>query len=102
MLAINKRFIDDNLQHFLVLERAGYIRNLSGMTRQMMQNVISDEFQKGYSTDLWCGQCVSDMVFKLYRSYFNWLKEQTKDNNTYKDLTDGIIEMNKNLKDDNV
>lgn len=102
MLAINKQFLDDNLQHFLVLERAGYLRNLSGMARQMMQNVISDEFERGYTTDLWCGQCCIDMVFKLYRSYHNWLKGKTNSTETYKDLTEGIIEMNKIFIHDNI
>jgi hypothetical protein len=102
MLAINKQFLDDNLQHFLVLERAGYLRGLSGMTRQMMQNVISDEFQKGYTADLWCGQCCIDMVFKLYRHYHDWLRDKTQSKETFKDLTEGIIEMNKIFIHDNI
>lgn len=69
----NKKFLDDNRHHHTNLVKAFYLRNLDGNVRSMMQRVISEEFQAGYTTDLWCGPCISDMVLKLYRHYDEWL-----------------------------
>lgn len=91
----NKQFIDDSFSHFLVLERAFYLRGLSGTVRLNMQRVISEEFHPGYSADLWCPQCAADMVLKLYRHYHDWLKRETGSTETYKDLSEGIETMNK-------
>lgn len=75
----NKKFLDDNRHHHETLTKAFYLRSLSAETRTRMQQIISEEFQTGYTTDLWCGPCVSDMVLKLYRHYDEWLAAQPKD-----------------------
>lgn len=75
----NKKFLDDNRHHHDTLVKAFYLRSLSGETRSRMQQIISEEFQPGYSTDLWCGPCVSDMVLKLYRHYDEWIAAQPPD-----------------------
>lgn len=92
MLPENEKFIQDNLHHFTVLERAFYLRGLSANVREEMQRVIGVEFQPGYHADLWCPSCVTEMVTTLYRHYYAYLK------NTYnngvevskKDLSEGI------------
>ena len=80
----NKKFLDDNRHHYDVLIKAFYLRHLDGNTRSMMQQVMSEEFQPGYATDLWCAPCVSDMVKLLYSRYDKWIaaqevKEPTKE-----------------------
>lgn len=77
----NKHFLDEHRHHHDTLVRAFYLRSLSAEVRQRMQDVIRDEFQPGYSTDLWCPPCVSDMVLKLYRHYDEWLLKQANDGN---------------------
>lgn len=72
----NIQFLNDNRIHHETLTKAFYMRSLSAETRQRMQDIISQEFQPGYSTDLWCPPCVSDMVKKLYRHYDEWLEKQ--------------------------
>jgi hypothetical protein len=76
MKPVNKQFLDDNRHHHTTLVKAFYLRSLSGATRETMQRVMSEEFQTGYATDLWCPPCVSDMVLALYRNYDNWIASQ--------------------------
>lgn len=73
MKPANKQFLDDNRHHWETLTRAMYLKGLNGNEREGMQRVMSEEFQPGYATDLWCPPCVSDMVLLLYRQYDLWL-----------------------------
>jgi hypothetical protein len=70
------QFLNDNRHHHTTLVKAFYLRSLSGEVRSRMQQIIADEFQPGYSTDLWCGPCISAMVLKLYKHYDEWLAQQ--------------------------
>ena len=78
MTESNKQFLDLNRHHYDVLIKAFYLRHLDGNTRAKMQQVMSDEFQPGYATDLWCPPCVSDMVKALYRRYDEWIAANKK------------------------
>jgi hypothetical protein len=73
------QFLNDNRIHHETLTKAGYVRSLSADVRQRMQDIIGQEFQPGYHTDLWCPPCVSDMVLKLYRHYDEWIEKQTNE-----------------------
>lgn len=95
MTTENKTFLDDNLYHFINLERAFYLKNLMAGTKDRMEQVMGQEFAKGYKADLTCPVCVGDMVKLLYRRYFEWLQSETKSELQYKDFTEGIQEMNK-------
>ena len=72
----DKQFLDDNRHHHDTLVKAFYLRSLSGEVRGKMQDIIGRYWQPGYSTDLWCANCVSDMVVKLYRHYDEWIAQQ--------------------------
>ena len=72
----NIQFLDNNRHHHETLIKAFYMRSLSAEVRTRMQQIIADEFQPGYSTDLWCAPCVTEMVKKLYRHYDEWLAQQ--------------------------
>jgi hypothetical protein len=74
----NIQFLNDNRTHHNTLVNAGYLRGLSAETRQRMQDVIRQEWEPTYHTDLWCGPCVCDMIKKLYRHYDEWLKQQNE------------------------
>lgn len=79
MIPEDIQFLNDNRGHYDTLVNAGYLRGLSGETRQRMQEIIGKYWQPGYHTDLWCGPCVSDMVRKLYRHYDEWLKNNSNE-----------------------
>lgn len=70
------QFLNDNRHHYETLMKAFYLRSLSAEVRTRMQQIIAENFQPGYNTDLWCGPCISDMVKKLYRHYDEWLEKQ--------------------------
>lgn len=72
----NKQFLDEQRHHHETLVKAFYLRSLSGEVRSRMQQIIAEEFQPGYSTDLWCGPCVQAMILKLYKHYDEWLAQQ--------------------------
>lgn len=73
----NRKFLEDNEHTWITLRDAGYMMGLDGNTRSEMVRVLSEEFQPGYATDLWCPPCVADMVTLLYR-YFNDWRERNK------------------------
>lgn len=75
----NKQFLDENRHHYDTLVKAFYLRGLSGETRQRMQDIMAQEFQPGYHTDLWCAPCVTEMVVRLYENYDRWLASQPKE-----------------------
>lgn len=91
------KFLNDNLDHYMVLVRAFYIRGLMGSTRTEMERIIRDNFQPGYHTDLYCTPCITDMVRLLYRLYHDWLRKETGDNEAYTDIPEAIKEMIKKI-----
>lgn len=76
MIPANIQFLNDNRHHHDTLTKAFYLRSLSAEVRQRMQDIIREEWESTYHTDLWCGPCISDMVLKLYRHYDEWIEKQ--------------------------
>jgi len=74
------QFLNDNRDHYDTLIKADYMRGLSAETRQRMQDIIRENWEPAYHTDLWCPPCISNMVKKLYGLYDEWLKQN--ENNT--------------------
>lgn len=72
----NRKFLDDNRHHHNTLVNAGYLRHLNANERDGMQRVMSEEFQKGYTADLWCPDCVAEMVKRLYNEYDKFLERE--------------------------
>lgn len=70
----NKAFLEANRTHWITLRDAQYLRHLDGRTRSEMQRVMGEEFQTGYTADLWCPTCVADMVSMLYHRFEAWEK----------------------------
>lgn len=71
----NKKFLEDNYHHYLTV-KDGYVKGLNAAEREGMQRVMAEEFAPGYSTDLWCGPCVFEMVKLLYTRYEQWKAQQ--------------------------
>lgn len=74
----NKEFLDFNRPHHDTVVKAGFLKNLDAGTRTKMVEIIREEFQPGYATDLWCAPCVFDMVKLVYRYYDEYLDRQAK------------------------
>lgn len=68
----NKAFLEANRHHWITLRDAFYVRHLDGNTRSDMQRIMGEEFRPGYTSDLWCGVCVADMVRALYQEFEKW------------------------------
>jgi hypothetical protein len=72
----NKEFLDKHRHHYDTVIKAGYVKHLNAHEREGMQRVMREEFQPGYTADLWCPPCLFDMVKQLYQRYDNWLAAQ--------------------------
>jgi len=77
MNPVNKKFLEDNRHHWITLRDAKYLRHLDGNTRSRMVQVMSEEFQPGYTADLWCAPCVSEMITTLYQRFEQWEAAQS-------------------------
>lgn len=74
----NRQIFEENLQHYWTLERAGYMVHLSNRDRSNLVRAMSEEFQPGYTADLWCPPCVANMMRQVYRRYLAWKDEEQK------------------------
>lgn len=72
----NKAFLEENRKHWITLRDAKYLRHLDGRTREEMRRVMAEEFVPGYTADLWCPPCVSEMITSLYRYFEDWEARQ--------------------------
>ena len=93
----NKTILDKNLHHWITLERAFYLRGLNHHEQQDILKAIREEWEPNFNPDLWCGTCLADFVKKAYRNYHEWLRAETGETETYKDLSEGIEKMNEIL-----
>jgi hypothetical protein len=68
----NKAFLEANWHHWETLKNAQYLKGLNAHERENFQRIMSEEFQPGYTADLWCPTCCADMVRLLYTRYEAW------------------------------
>lgn len=73
MKAENKQILDEYRPYHTQAINAGTFRG-DARVRENMHRIMSEEFQPGYTTDLWCGSCVFNMIKLLYRHYDEWIK----------------------------
>lgn len=91
----NKAILDNHLPQFINLERAFYVRGLMAHVRDELDKVMREEFNPHHT---YCGSCETDIANNLkmlYRYYHDYLKAFHGDTKVYKDISEGIIEMNK-------
>lgn len=79
MKEANKALLDKHRPIYDVLIRAQYLKGLNGQEINELLQVMHEEFQPGYATDLWCGPCLIDFVKLLYRMYDDWIARQPKE-----------------------
>ena len=74
----NKSFLDEHRGVYEMLIRAGEVKHLDGHTRERMRQVIHEEFAPNYLVNLWCGECIAEMIKYLYVQFDKYLKEQER------------------------
>lgn len=72
----NQQYLEENKHYWLTLRDAFYLKGLSGDTRSNFQRIMAEEFQPGYTADLWCPACAAEMVKQLYQRYEQWQAAQ--------------------------
>lgn len=75
----NIDFLEANYHHADSVRKTDTLRLLDGATRQRMMEIMAEEFQYGYATDLWCAPCVFEMIKRLYNAYDEWKAKQPKE-----------------------
>lgn len=72
----NRQIFEENYKHYNTLVNAGYMVHLSGRDRSNLVKAMSEEFQPGYTADLWCPPCVANMMHQVYRKYLPFVEEE--------------------------
>lgn len=72
----NRQIFEENRIHWETLTKAGYLKHLSGPARSGLMRAMSEEFQPGYTADLWCPTCVSNMILQVYRRYNEFVEQE--------------------------
>lgn len=68
-------FLESTYHHWITLRDAQYMKGLNAREREGMIRAMQF-FQAGYTTDLWCPDCVAEMVRSLYTKFDQWKAEQ--------------------------
>jgi hypothetical protein len=72
----SRNFLDNNRHHHTLLIRAGYMKHVDHSFKEGLLGVIRIEFQAGYNANLWCGDCVADMIKFAYTQYDKYLTNE--------------------------
>lgn len=71
-------FLNNNRHHYESYTKARFVKNFGNDIRAEMLAVVRKEFDPGYNTALWCGDCVMNMLVFCYQQYDKYLAEQNK------------------------
>lgn len=66
-------FLNDNRHHYDLLIRAQYVKHLDITTRQGLLKA-AQEFSPGYIANLWCPNCMADLIKRVYGWYDKYLE----------------------------
>lgn len=55
--------------HWHTLRDAGYVAHIDHATKKELEAVYQKEIDPRYHLTAWCGECVSDMIKRLYQTY---------------------------------
>ncbi len=72
----NKQFLDDNQWAFDAYSAEKIPRHLTFNDRAKMMKVINDEFDPDYHPDIWCKECIREMVLKAYKHYDEYKQQK--------------------------
>lgn len=63
--------LNQHREHYDTLRTSGYIRNLDDPLKKSLQLIYNEAVGPERFTR-WCGDCVADMVQRLYRAFDEW------------------------------
>lgn len=69
-------FLNANRYHYDYLKATDSLKQIDHQTRDGILQVIRREWDAGYITSPWCGECVMNMVRFAYVQYDKWIAEQ--------------------------
>lgn len=75
----NIDFLEEKRSIHSGLVQAGIFSQLDYPTKERFVEIMNEEFQPGYTANLWCGSCLSDMIKLVYRKYDEWKEAQPKE-----------------------
>jgi hypothetical protein len=75
----NKAILDKNRSHHLTATKAGFVKGFNAREKEELLRVMREEFQPGYTTDMWCSPCIFDFIKLIYKHYDAWLEAQPKE-----------------------
>lgn len=67
-------FLNQNRHHYTTLLQAQFLTNIDYNVKNGLVEVAR-VFQPGYTTNLWCGPCVIELVTFVYTQYDKWLND---------------------------
>lgn len=77
MLAANKQFLDDNRLFVESYSQKDPPRKMGIADRERLLAIVRQEFDKGFTADLWCEECVKVFILNAYVMYDNFLENES-------------------------
>lgn len=65
--------LEKHKHHYDCYISSGYVKNFDMQTRQDILDVIHREFDPGYTTTMWCSECMFNMLKYAYGQYQKYL-----------------------------
>ena len=72
------QILEKHAEHWRTLSKAGYVKHLDHTTKKELEKVYQDEIDPTFHGTLWCGECVVEMIRKVYTRYEKWQEEDAK------------------------
>jgi hypothetical protein len=66
MQPANRQYLEDNRRFYTAWVNDKVLYSLDAAVKQNIQRIINEEWQPGYSADLYCGHCVAKMLELAY------------------------------------
>ena len=62
-------FLEENKHFKEIYSQELIARTMNMRERVRMEKIIHEEFEPGFTADLWCEPCVREMILKAYKHY---------------------------------
>lgn len=72
----NKAFLEEYYPFYQKFMKTQELRGMGGYERQSMQRIANQEWNTGWSVDLWCNTCFVDFFKDVFKRYEQWMAEQ--------------------------
>ena len=73
----HKDYLEEHIANWHTVEN-GYVRNLDIQLLNMNEHIYREYLDPQFVLTKWCSSCVMDMVYRLYKYYFNLPQEEVQ------------------------